>query len=143
MKQKTPPVKLKFWQKACAVLWGAFLVCLAMVCGAVYFWGKEQSYESELSAHLNDQAAMIQQLAKDVSALESRGSNALPALWQRHHEARFTHQRTQPPRRPVHLRPVRHSGGHARFHEQSAAAFLLGGDAGAEAEVGSQNDEQR
>ena len=81
MKQKTPPVKLKFWQKACAVLWGAFLVCLAMVCGAVYFWGKEQSYESELSAHLNDQAAMIQQLAKDVSALESRGSNALPALW--------------------------------------------------------------
>ena len=81
MKQKTPPVKLQFWQKACAVLWGAFLVCLAMVCGAVYFWGKEQSYESELSAHLNDQAAMIQQLAKDVSALESRGSNALPALW--------------------------------------------------------------
>ena len=81
MKQKTPPVKLKFWQKACAVLWGAFLVCLAMVCGAVYFWGKEQSYESELSAHLNDQAVMIQQLAKDVSALESRGSNALPALW--------------------------------------------------------------
>ena len=81
MKQKTPPVKLQFWQKACAVLWGAFLVCLAMVCGAVYFWGKEQSYESELSAHLNDQAAMIQQLAKDVSALESRGSSALPALW--------------------------------------------------------------
>ena len=92
MKQKTPPVKLQFWQKACAVLWGAFLVCLAMVCGAVYFWGKEQSYEAELSAHLNDQAAMIQQLAKDVSALESRGSNALPALWRvygRQYEAHY------------------------------------------------------
>ena len=92
MKQKTPPVKLQFWQKACAVLWGAFLVCLAMVCGAVYFWGKEQSYESELSAHLNDQAAMIQQLAKDVSALESRGSSALPALWRVYGQQYEAHQ---------------------------------------------------
>ena len=81
MKHKTLPAKLQFWQKACAMIWAAFLLCLGVVCGAVYLWGKGQGYDSEVNAHLNSQAALVQQLAKDVSALQNRQSNALPALW--------------------------------------------------------------
>ncbi len=81
MKIKTPPIKLQFWQKACAVIWAAFLLCLGCVCGAVYLLGRGQGYSSEVNAHLSNQSALVQQLAKDVSALQSRRSNALPALW--------------------------------------------------------------
>ena len=84
---KTKPFRaLQFWQKACAILWAAFLLCLGIVCGTVYFLGKAQGYATEVNAHLSAQEAMILQLAKDVSALQSRSSNALPALWRVYEE---------------------------------------------------------
>lgn len=72
---------MKFWQKVCGTIFAAFLLCLVLVCSMVYFSGKRQSYQSELSVHLSRQEQMLEQFSKDIAALQSRNSNALTALY--------------------------------------------------------------
>lgn len=73
--------KAKFWQKVCGAIFAAFLLCMVLVCSVVYFSGKRQSYQSELSVHLSRQEQMLEQFSKDIAALQSRNSNALTSLY--------------------------------------------------------------